>query len=154
MKRPTRPRRGRGRPRKDAVDLIVVVLAAAFAEVYRLGPHAARDLALAFKEGHAREIPSDERAKLPRRFRRAGWMPLKHELPVTVPYKGREGAIAEKLNRGKIKPRPDVVRALAQLLRVLASKDMAATLAALSAVLLKGHIFPGRSKIESVLQNR
>jgi hypothetical protein len=57
-------------------------------------------------------------------------MPLSHELPVTVPYKGREGAIAEKLNRGKIKPRPDVVRALAQLLRALASKDMTTVLAA------------------------
>jgi hypothetical protein len=121
-------RLGRGRPRKDADDQLVIDMADALAKVYGLRPQASRDLALALKEGHAREITPKERAKLPRRFQRQGWILLRHELPITATYKGREGAIAAKLKRGKIKPRPDVVQALTRLLRMLATKETAAVL--------------------------
>jgi len=117
-------RRSRGRPRKDDDDLIVVDLAAFFFSVFSehsgLGPQQARDLALAWKEGRGRELTPKEREKLPRRFQRAGIV-VRFELPVKkkgrkpVTYKGREGAIAEKLARGAIKPRPGVVRDLARL---------------------------------------
>lgn len=116
-------RRSRGRPRKDDDDQIVVDLAAffsVFSEYSGLGPQQARDLALTWKEGSERELTPKEREKLPRRFQRAGIV-VRFELPVKkkgrkpVTYKGREGAIAEKLARGAIKPRPGVVCDLARL---------------------------------------
>ena len=108
-----KPGAKRGRPRKDVHDQAIVDLAEALARVlplqgYKLGPERLRNLALALIEARARQHTSDEREKLPPRFRRSG-LSLVHELPATVSYKGREGAIAQKLRDGKIKARPDVV---------------------------------------------
>jgi hypothetical protein len=122
MARKTVPKRkrqriGRGRPPNES-DQIIIDMAAALMEVSTLGPQQARDLALALLEGHL-TTPKN----LPRGYRR---MPKSsilttHELPVTS-FKGREGNVADKVKRGTIKPRPDVVAGFVRLLR---AKDQA-----------------------------
>jgi hypothetical protein len=112
-----RKRRRRGRPPKHADDQIIIDMAAALMEVSTLGPQQARDFALALLEGH---LTTPE--NLPRGHRR---MPVPsilaaRELPTA--FKSREGNIADKIKRGVIKPRPDVVAGFVRLLR---AKDKA-----------------------------
>jgi hypothetical protein len=102
----------RGRPRKDVDDQIVVDAALAAQLLYGLGPQQARDFALALLEGR-RVAPSN----LPRGAWKApaGSVLASYELIPKV--RGREATVARKLNRGAIKPRPDVVLALVAALR-------------------------------------
>jgi len=112
-RRHLKPRR-RGRPPRD--DQMVVDMAAALMEAYGLGPQRAHDLALAFAEGRA-VTPAKLPPKLPRGSRKAaqGSLLVVYELPQT--FEGRSATIAQKLRRGDIRPRPDVVAALVELLR-------------------------------------
>ena len=109
-----RQRIGRGRP-PNKNDQVIIDMAAALMEISTLGPQQARDLALALLEGHL-TTP----ANLPRGHRRmaASSVLSARELPVmTTSFKGREGNIADKVKRGAIKPRPDVVAGFVRLLR-------------------------------------
>jgi hypothetical protein len=107
------PERRHGRPRKDVADQIVIDAALAAQLLYGLGPQQARDFALALLEGR-RVAPSN----LPRGAWKAptGSVLASYELVPKV--KGREAAVARKLNRdGTLKPRLDVVLALIAALR-------------------------------------
>lgn len=111
-----RARRDRGRPREDAADQLVVDMAAALKATFSLGRQRARDLALALLEGQ--EATATRR---PRGARNAPYSELVgYELPKS--FEGRTETV-----RGKnLKPRPDVVSALSELLRALVAQDTAA----------------------------
>src|SRR5262245_1956041 len=101
----------RGRPPKD--DQMVVDMAAALMEAYGLWPQRARDLAVAYVDGYE-ATPT----KLPRGSRKAapGSLLVSYVLPLAT-FEGRDATITQKLRRGDVRPRPDVVAALVYLLR-------------------------------------
>jgi hypothetical protein len=119
-----RARRDRGRPREDAADQLVVDMAAALKATFSLGRQQARDQALAWLEGQ-QASPT----KLPRGARRRAAPHsdlVGYELPKS--FEGRTETILGK----NLKPRPDVVSALSELLRAVVTKDMAAIVRAFS----------------------
>jgi hypothetical protein len=92
---------------------MVVDMAAALMAACGLGPQRARDLALSYAEGRV-AAPT----KLPRGSRKAapGSLAVGYELPLAT-FEGRDATITQKLRRGDVRPRPDVVAALVYLLR-------------------------------------
>jgi hypothetical protein len=107
-----RKRRKRGRPPKN--DQLVVDLAAAFMEVFSLGPERARDLALAWFEGH--EVPTEH---IPRGAAGKPGDLVGHALPTTLE------ARSETVRRKRLKPRSTVMSAYAQVLRELLANAQA-----------------------------
>jgi hypothetical protein len=101
-------RRKPGRPPKN--DQLVVDLAAAFVEVFLLGRQRARDLALFWFEGTT--IPTDTE-HMPRGAAGKAGDLVGHVLPTTLE------ARSETVRRKRLKPRPAVVAAYAQVLREL-----------------------------------